>query len=66
MVLAAITEAIEIPYALTSPVKLVNDDPVNISDTAEAVTGYQCQLLIPPLSTPQLLSLLMPYAADHH
>ena len=62
MALAAATEAIEMPYVLTSTVKLVNDDPVNVSDTAEAVTGYQCRLSIPPLSTPQLSLLLMPDA----
>ena len=64
--LAATTEAIEMPYVLTSTVKLVDDDPANVSDTAEAVTSYQCQLSIPPLSTSQLSSLLMPDAADHH
>ena len=40
--LAAAAEAIEVPYALTSTVKLVNNDPVNVSDTAEAVTSYHC------------------------
>ena len=40
--LTAATDAVEMPYVLTSTVKLVNDDPVNVSDTAEAVTGYQC------------------------
>ena len=64
--LAATTEAIEMPYVLTSTVKLVDNDPVNVSDTAEAVTSYHCRLSIPPLSTPQLSSLLMPDAADHH
>ena len=47
--LAATTEAVEMPYVLTSTVELVDNDPVNISDTAEAVTSYHCQLSIPPL-----------------
>ena len=64
--LAAATEAIEMSYVLTSTVKLVNDDPVNISDTAEAVTSYHCQLLIPLLLTMRLSLMLMPDATDHH
>ena len=41
--LAAATEAIEMPYVLTSTVELVDNDPANISDTAEAVTSYHCR-----------------------
>ena len=62
--LAAATEAVEMPYVLTSNVELVNKDPANVSDTAEAVISYHCRLSIPPLSTPQLSSLLMPDATD--
>ena len=64
--LAATTEVIEIPYVLTSTVELVNNDPANVSNTAEPVTSYHCRLSIPPLLTPQLSLLLMPDAADHH
>ena len=42
VVLAAANEAIEMPYVLTSTVELVNNDPANVSDTAEAVTSYHC------------------------
>ena len=44
MALAATTEANEMPYVLTSTVELVNNDPANVSDTAEAVTSYHCRL----------------------
>ena len=44
MALADATEAIEMPYVLKSTVKLVDNDPANISDTAEAVTSYHCRL----------------------
>ena len=40
--LAAATAAIEMPYVLTSTVELVDIDPANVSDTAEAVTSYHC------------------------
>ena len=40
--LAATTEAVEMPYVLKSNVELVDNDPVNVSDTAEAVTSYHC------------------------
>ena len=42
--LAAATEAIEMPYVLTSTVKLVDNDPANVSDTAETVASYHCRL----------------------
>ena len=32
------------PYVLTSTVELVDNDPANVSDTAEAVTSYHCRL----------------------
>ena len=41
-VLAAATEAIEMAYVLPTTVKLVDDDPANVSDTVEAVTSYHC------------------------
>ena len=40
--LAATTEAVEMPYVLTSTVDFVDDDPANVSDTAGAVTSYHC------------------------
>ena len=69
--MAATTEAIEMPYVLTSTVKLVDKDPANISDTAEAVTSYQFTRhtahgtrkhgLKPLMMTEQPLSVLMAY-----
>ena len=49
--LAAATEALEMPYVLTSTAELVNNDPANVSDTAEAVTSYHLPLSIVDTST---------------